>query len=617
MTVLLRVCVTSVAALLATAPLVQASSRVVSGTNPTDHVGLRVVGPARLATTNADSAWSGALGQSGLWFIRPGGIHPVTHQAPNGASNAFGCAGVSVSEFSTDDYDALVVGDPGHSNARGRVSIYLGRIGFDGTPSLTLEGEGSGDLFGASVASVGDVDGDGFGDLVVGAPGRGAGAGSAYLFRGGASPATAPAARYDGASPGDAFGASVAGGVDFDFDTHSDMAIGAPGAAGGVGQVVIIRGGAGVPSAVAQTLTSGLTPAYATRPRFGASLAAGDLTGDGIGDLVVGAPGASKDRGRSFVYAGATAGLSAHAEIGGTAPFDRLGAAVMVGEISGDGAADLVIGAPGRGGGRGDVLVLFGGASFDTNVDFTDAGEAGDDAFGFALALGDLFPQAPVQQILIGAPLADFNGKSSGALYMLALPPAVAVEAAQVMLEADGGPVDAELFLDPSIPLRARVANGAPIALERSTAFVDDKPCVLAATEDPGVLALALPDDIGDGEHRLRVTLATHEAQGTIERGIRTFRRFELISVRLGPSPARGPVEAIFVMTRRGAFTISVFDPSGRRVTGAGTTVGIAGENRIELPELSRRASGVYFYRIEATFAGRTISSLGRIVLVH
>jgi hypothetical protein len=263
------------------------------------------------------------------------------------------------------------------------------------------------------------------------------------------------------------------------------------------------------------------------------------------------------------------------------------------------------------------VSLIRGGSSFDGVADFTDRGEAQDDAFGSALAVGDLFPQAPVQQILIGAPLADVDGVSSGALYMSALPPAVAVEAGQIELEMGGRPLHDAQYLDPATRLQARFRTGALIALERSRAQLDDVPCALIDKNEPAVVEIALPAEIEDGIHRLRVTLAAVEGEATIERDVVTYRRFELLGARLGPSPTRGPVEAVFVMTRPGTFEVDVFDAAGRLVAGIGPSAGTAGENRFELPELSGQKSGIYFYRIEATYAGRTVSSRGRIAVVH
>jgi hypothetical protein len=115
-----------------------------------------------------------------------------------------------------DGYADVAVGSPNAEMGRGRVDVfYGGPSGIGSTPSLTLRGAAMGDLFGRSVASAGDVNGDGFADLIVGAdgadPGGRMGAGTASVYLGGSGwLSMTPHRVLEGAAGGDWFGVSVA-----------------------------------------------------------------------------------------------------------------------------------------------------------------------------------------------------------------------------------------------------------------------------------------------------------------------------------------------------------------------------------------------------------------------
>ncbi len=231
-----------------------------------------------------------------------------------------------------------------------------------GTTTLTcadarLLGEAELDRAGWSVAAAGDHDGDGRGDVLVGAPGVLGDRGAAYLARGplsGDIPLGTHALRLDGEEPGDEAGWSLDGGGDVDGDGHPDLVVGAPGHDGGGvdgGAVYVVPGpveaGASLAAADARWLGTG------DGHRAGHAVAhAGDTDGDGLGDVLVGAPGVEADTGVVYLLRGPLAGtgalVDADARLVGEAPGDAAGWSLAGGlDVSGDGLADVLVGAPG------------------------------------------------------------------------------------------------------------------------------------------------------------------------------------------------------------------------------------------------------------------------------
>ncbi|MBN1772636.1 MAG: FG-GAP repeat protein [Deltaproteobacteria bacterium] len=112
-------------------------------------------------------------------------------------------------DVNRDGHVDLAVGAP-REGGFGRVHLYLGTGTLESYVELVLDAPvGAPAGFGAAVAGAPDVNGDGFDDLLVGAPGAGAEVGAAYLYLGGDPPSTAPALELRGRDPGDRFGASV------------------------------------------------------------------------------------------------------------------------------------------------------------------------------------------------------------------------------------------------------------------------------------------------------------------------------------------------------------------------------------------------------------------------
>ncbi len=287
------------------------------------------------------------------------------HVPGRGASEGVDSSSNPHCDVNGDGYDDVVVGalhaSPGGRVRAGRASVYHGSPSGVGTvPAAVLEGVGAGDRFGVSVAGAGDVNGDGYGDLVVGAnlasPDGDVRTGAASVFLGGPSGvATAPSRVLGGDLAADLFGDHVATAGDVNGDGYADLVVGAHRAnvAGrpGVGTASVYHGG---PSGV------GPTPARVLQgvdedEQFGWRVAtAGDLNGDTYSDLVVGAvfasPGGRHRAGTVLVYPGGPGGVPAAPShiLAGVGAVDLFGVAVeSAGDINGDGYDDLIVGASG------------------------------------------------------------------------------------------------------------------------------------------------------------------------------------------------------------------------------------------------------------------------------
>jgi hypothetical protein len=222
-----------------------------------------------------------------VYFGAHGGLAPRvrTIDAPAGGGR-FGWSVSAAGDVDADGYGDVIVGAYDFAGGAGRAYVYRGSAsGLDATPSFVLEGDGSLGNFGVSVASAGDIDADGYADVVVGADLANARAGRAYVFRGGASGTNAtPAATLDGFVARGDFGIAVAGGFDFDADGYGDIAIGAH-VHGGAGRAHVFFGS---PRGVVPNQAVSFVPDPGER-EFGIMLtAAGDVDDDGFDDLRVG-----------------------------------------------------------------------------------------------------------------------------------------------------------------------------------------------------------------------------------------------------------------------------------------------------------------------------------------
>ncbi len=296
------------------------------------------------------------------------------------AANAYlGNSVAWAGDVNGDGYSDLVVGAEGYAGGQteeGTALVYLGgSSGLSATPAWTVENDHAGAHLGFSVASAGDVDGDGYSDLIVGSPYYDASVqdeGRADLYLGGSA---GPSVTADWSSFGDrndaAFGFSVASAGDVNGDGYSDVIIGAntytdleplEGAA------FVYHGGPSGLSGTPDWSAAGAED-YAY---FGASVAsAGDVNGDGYSDVIIGAPGYTDTfdgEGRIFLYLGTSSGLPSSPDVvmDGEQAGAEFGYSVCgAGDVNGDGFADVVVGAESYSDGQeyeGSVVLYLGSA---------------------------------------------------------------------------------------------------------------------------------------------------------------------------------------------------------------------------------------------------------------
>jgi hypothetical protein len=342
-----------------------------------------------------------AAGTAGRAYVYFGGSGLAFDSTPDlvlsgsGAMAAFGTAVAGAGDTNGDGYADVIVGAPG-AGISGSAYLYMGGPGaIDTTADGLFLGAAMDDDLGAAVGGAGDVNGDGYADVIAGAPFNDAGAlnaGALYLFLGnsGVSIDSTADATFVGAAASDALGRSIASNADVNGDGFADIVAGAElSDIGGAnaGQVYIYFG-ASTPDTVADVILSGV----AAGDQFGHAVDAGDVNGDGLSDVIVGAwlaGGGGMGRGVAYVFFGGTPfDLTSDAVINGASDFASLGTSVAnAQDVNGDGLADVVVGATGVGSsGQGVAYVYFGGAPFNVVADGTFSGVSPGDNLGASVA---------------------------------------------------------------------------------------------------------------------------------------------------------------------------------------------------------------------------------------
>jgi hypothetical protein len=334
-------------------------------------MGLRLAGPSMtmrsarrlllalvLASSIATFAASGSEAGRSVSVDPVGRLRPWTAESDQ-ADASFGTSVGSAGDVNGDGFDDVVVGASRYNNGQsdeGRAFAYYGSAGGPSmAPDWAAESDQHVSYFGHSVGTAGDVNGDGYADVIVGAWRYSHGQikeGMAFLYlgsEGGLSVTRNWTAESDQVNA--SLGNSVGTAGDVNGDGYDDVIVGARYYSNGQefeGAAFVYHGSPGGPSITADwTAESHQADAW-----FGGSVgSAGDVNGDGYDDVIVGAYNydfGQEDEGRAFVYQGSADGLSVTPDW--TAESDQrfayfgysVGAA---GDVNGDGYADVIVGA--------------------------------------------------------------------------------------------------------------------------------------------------------------------------------------------------------------------------------------------------------------------------------
>lgn len=401
---------------------------------------------------------------------------------------------------------------------------------------------------GRTLVGPGDMDGDGLGDVVVGARGAAAGAGLVGLWSGPLSGTVgldmAPVSLTG--APGDQAGRSLAAPGDLDGDGLADLLVGGVGVEGD-GRVWVVHGPLTGTAALAERADARLLPLAPGRGAGLALAAAGDATGDGVPDLLIGLPradGAAPNAGAALLIPGPFDGdidPDAGHRLGGEAADDFAGSALAgPGDMDGDGITDVLVGAWGH-----DTVGTFGGRAYvllgpvDDDTDLSDAdaivdGAATWDVLAFAVGgAGDTDGDGHAD-IVVGAHGHDAGGLSSGAAWVFTAPlSATSLDDATASVRGDAvdtaagwsvggaGDTDGDGMADVLVGAPGEATAALLLGPVSGARTLEDADARFIATANAGGTVSSAGDVDGDGLDDILVGASA--AAGTVERAGRAW----------------------------------------------------------------------------------------------
>ncbi len=307
----------------------------------------------------------------------------------------FGYAVSTAGDINNDGFDDFIVSDYKWDNKKGKVFLFLGGTFVDNAADAQFRGKRS--IFGSSIANLGDINGDGFDDLILGSVSSYAG-----IFFGGDTLSIYPDLVFDEMNDYESFGSGLASAGDVNNDGFMDIIVGAvtpytP------GNVILYLGGDPFDT-TPDLVFYGEEQPYSSS--FGNSVSsAGDVNNDGFDDIIVGAENYENGLGRAYIYYGGD-------------PMDNIPDVILDGEreqnlhfgesvssgkdLNNDGFDDALIGSIAINGDVGKAFIYFGGSPMDDTLDVILHGESESDGFGFSVSADD-FNGDGYSDALVGA----------------------------------------------------------------------------------------------------------------------------------------------------------------------------------------------------------------------
>jgi len=296
----------------------------------------------------------------------------------------FGISVSSAGDVNGDGYDDIIIGAYSYNSNTGRSYLYFGGLNFNTVADLTMTGEATFNVFGGSVSSAGDVNGDGYSDVIIGAYGYNSFTGRAYIYYGGASMNSVADVTMTGQFTNNEFGKSVSGAGDLNYDGFDDVIVGAYAANAYTGKAYIFYGSGAMDNTADLTMNGEFG-----NDQFGVSVSdAGDVNYDGYSDVIVGASVYNSGFGKAYIYFGGIAMNNiADVTMIGEGIVNYFGSSVSnAGDVNDDGYSDVIVGANGYNSYTGRTYIYFGGASMNSIADVTMTGEAANNTFGFSVS---------------------------------------------------------------------------------------------------------------------------------------------------------------------------------------------------------------------------------------